>query len=95
MWWFIVDAETNAMQTMMHSSMVYSAPSLVGSATLLLGLVRHGGWRWRAGGPMRFIVEEVVDRHTYRTTTAGRARREEGRRSGSRVESVSFPLKVV
>ena len=65
MWWFIVDAETNAMQTMMHSSMVYSAPSLVGSATLLLGLVRHGGWRWRAGGPMRFIVEEVVDSIRY------------------------------
>ena len=61
------------MQTMMHSSMVYSAPSLVGSATLLLGLVRHGGWRWRAGGPMRFIVEEVVD--SIRTVRRRRAER--------------------
>jgi hypothetical protein len=41
-----------AMQTMRHSSMVlapvYSALRFViGSTTLLLDLVRHGGWRWR------------------------------------------------
>jgi hypothetical protein len=53
------------MQTMRHSSKVYSAPPLVGSATVLLGLVRHGRWRWRAGGPMQFIVEEVVDTIPY------------------------------
>ena len=90
MWWFIVDAETNAMQTMRHSSMVYYAPSLVGSATLLLGLVRHGGWRWRTGGPMRFIVEKVVDSIPY---DDGGPMREEDNTTG--VESVSFPLKVV
>ena len=69
--------------------MVYSAPSLVGSATLLLGLVRHGGWRWRAGGPMRFIVEEVVDSIPVRTVRRRRAerggRKDDGLGHGSRV----------
>jgi hypothetical protein len=79
------------MQTMMHSSMVYSAPSLVGYATLLLGLVRHGGWRWRAGGPMRFIVEEVFS-IPYRTVRRLRAE-EGGRGRRSRGRECFFPAK--
>jgi hypothetical protein len=81
MWWFIVDVETNAMHNMRHSSMVYSTLCLVGSVTLLLGFVRHGGWRWRAGSPMWFIVE-VVD---SKTTTERR------RITAVTVKRVHFP----
>jgi hypothetical protein len=93
MWWFIVDAETNAMQTMMHSSMVYCAPSLVGYATLLLGLVRDGGWRWRAGGRCGSLSKKSSRYHTVPYEDCGPRREEED--DGHGVESVSFPLKVV
>jgi hypothetical protein len=66
MWWFIFDAETNVMQIVKHSLMMYSAGHFAGSPTLLLDLIRHGGWRWKnrpqkqstiAGGQMWFIAK--------------------------------------